>query len=86
MFRLEPPPVIKVFVPKDWLEAIIHIDTAPKKTDRFWCSAFIGYIYSLCGIIPNSIDWSILRPSDFSSIDQIPFNMGYNLNLEEKIL
>ena len=74
------------FIPKDWLEAIIHVDSEPKKTDRFWCSAFIGYIYSMCDIISSKIDWSILRPSDFSSSSQIPLNDEYILGIEEKIL
>lgn len=39
---------------------------APQKTDRFWCSAFVGYVYTACGILDGDTDWSILRPSDFS--------------------
>ncbi len=73
-------------IPKDWLEAIIHVDSDPKKTDRFWCSAFVGYIYSRLNIISTLIDWSILRPCDFSSTNQIPLNNGYTLDIEEIIL
>lgn len=54
------------FVPKDWLEALIRKDSEPQKTDRFWCSALVGYIYTKCGILDEDTDWSILRPSDFS--------------------
>ena len=52
--------------PTDWIEGLFRKDQHPQKIDRFWCSALIGYIYSKCGIIDKSIDWSILRPSDFS--------------------
>ena len=53
-------------VPKDWLEALVRKDIEPQKTDRFWCSALVGYIYTKCGILDEDTDWSILRPSDFS--------------------
>ena len=53
-------------VPKDWIDAIDRKDTEPQKTDRFWCSALVGYIYAKAGLIKEDTDWSILRPSDFS--------------------
>ena len=54
-------------VPTDWVEALFRVDTRPQKTDRFWCSALLGYIYVQLELLPPNIDWSILRPSDFSS-------------------
>jgi cell wall-associated NlpC family hydrolase len=53
-------------VPSDWLEGLWRRDSHPQKTDRFWCSALVGYIYTQCGILRSSTDWSILRPSDFT--------------------
>ena len=53
-------------VPSDWLEGLWRRDSHPQKTDRFWCSALVGYIYTQCGILRSPTDWSILRPSDFS--------------------
>ena len=58
----------------DWIEAIDRKDKKPQKTDRFWCSALVGYIYTKCGILNPNTDWSILRPSDFTT--------KYNGNLE----
>ncbi len=52
--------------PLDWIGALFRKDTTPQKTDRFWCSALVGYIYTQCGILEPETDWSILRPSDFS--------------------
>ena len=54
-------------VPKDWIEAAIKKDDCPQKTDRFWCSALVGYIYTELGLLPKDTDWSILTPSDFST-------------------
>ena len=53
-------------VPKDWVEALFRKDKKPQKTNRFWCSALVGYIYVKCGIIDPNTDWSIMRPNDFS--------------------
>ena len=65
-------------IPTDWIGALFHRDAKPQKTDRFWCSALVGYIYTKCGILDSDTDWSILRPSDFS-VD------GENLRLSKDI-
>ena len=51
---------------KDWAEALFKKDEDPQKTDRFWCSALVGYIYTQVGILEKDTDWSILVPNDFS--------------------
>ena len=52
--------------PLDWIKGIERKDSIPQKTDCFWCSALIGYIYTKCGLLEPKTDWSILRPSDFT--------------------
>jgi hypothetical protein len=52
-------------LPVDWVKALFRKEIKPT-TERFWCSALIGYIYTKCGILQSDTDWSILRPSDFS--------------------
>ena len=42
-------------------------DNHPQKTDRFWCSALVGYFWVQLGFLPETTDWSTLRPSDLSS-------------------
>ena len=76
------------FMPLDWINALLQRDNNPQKTDRFWCSALIGYIYTKCGILDPNTDWSILRPSDFSlSSEHLSFMDGYKLSdTEVKIL
>ena len=67
---------------RDWIEAFFRKDHKPQKDNRFWCSAFVGYIYTKCGILEEDIDWSILRPSDFSlEYDNqfLYFKNGYKL-------
>jgi hypothetical protein len=50
----------------DWYGALYRKDSDPQKIDRFWCSAFVGYIYTEVGILSGDTDWSIIRPSDFA--------------------
>lgn len=73
-------------VPSDWIEAIFRKDSDPKKTGRFWCSALVGYIYNTCGLIQKTTDWSVLRPSDFSSEQQTVEFVGHAHLLNEKKL
>jgi hypothetical protein len=51
----------------DWIEAYCKKDRHPQKTSRFFCSAFLGYVYTKLGLFDDTLDWSILYPSYFSS-------------------
>ena len=74
-------------VPRDWIEALFRKDSSPQKTNRFWCSALVGYIYTKCGIIKSDTDWSILRPSDFSlDGERLSFINGYSLSKTETLI
>ena len=71
-------------VPLDWIGALFKKDKNPQKTDRFWCSALVGYIYVECGIIDPKTDWSIMRPSDLSlDGDNLKYINGCSLSNEE---
>jgi cell wall-associated NlpC family hydrolase len=73
-------------VPGDWLAALWRKDSHPQKTDRFWCSALVGYIYTQCGILKPDTDWSILRPSDFTAkANDLPFTGTATLGKETQI-
>ena len=74
-------------MPKDWIEALFRKDKNPQKTNRFWCSALVGYIYVKCGIIDAKTDWSIMRPNDFSlDGDNLKYiNKCFLSNTETKI-
>ena len=75
-------------VPTDWVEAWIREDPNPQKTNRFWCSALVGYIYTQCGLLDPKTDWSIMRPSDFSIMSQnLKLTNSAKLsNCEEKLI
>lgn len=73
-------------VPYDWILGIFKKDIDPQKKDRFWCSALIGYIYTMCGLISDKLDWSILRPCDFSDKYNMKLENNAYLSKEEIIL
>ena len=52
--------------PLDWVLAFFKTDIQPQKLTRFWCSAFVGYILTRCGVLNRNTDWSMLYPSDFA--------------------
>lgn len=55
----------------DWLEAYVrNVYKSPinkQRTDKFWCSALVCYVYVKLGLIDSEEDWTHTRPSDFSS-------------------
>ena len=73
--------------PVDWVEAFLQKDLKPQKTERFWCSALVGYIYTKCGVLKSDTDWSILRPTDLSlDGEKLSFNDGVSLsNIETRL-
>ena len=50
----------------DLLLAFFRIDLKPQKISRFWCSAFVGYVLTKCGVLKDETDWSIMYPCDFA--------------------
>ncbi len=69
-------------VPKDWIEGYLQKDPNPQKTNRFWCSALLGYIYTQCGCLNGDTDWSILRPCDFTDNTKLKFNISLSNNIK----
>lgn len=71
--------------PFDWFNALIQYDSG-RKENRFFCSALVARIYSFLCLIDPKIDWSIIRPSDFSSEkNKIKFINGVSLDAEIEI-
>lgn len=74
-------------VPEDWIEAAFKKDSHPQKTDRFWCAALVGYIYTKCKLLDSATDWSKLAPVDFSvKGEDVKFRNNVSLGEEEEIL
>lgn len=65
-------------MPLDWMEALLKV--GPKRrTDMFWCSAFVSYILTKTGVIGYYTDWSMMAPQDLSfKSDTISWNIPYS--------
>ena len=48
----------------DWLSGIFGLNIC-ETTKRFWCSAFVGFLYTKLGLIYTK-DYSMLSPYDLS--------------------
>lgn len=67
-----------------WILGLLSKDITKQRTNSFWCSALVGFIYTKCGILNEDTDWSILRPSDFSLAgEKINFINGNKLENSE---
>lgn len=75
--------------PIDWIEAYIESSINPKKVNRFFCSALVARIYSYLNLIDPNINWSIIRPSSFSSEnmnDKLHIKLINNAKLQNEVL
>lgn len=54
------------FIPKHLIDALMKRNNDPQHTNRFICSALVGYIYTKCNILHQDTNWSILLPEDFT--------------------
>ena len=59
----------------DWILAFFRKDLKPQKINRFWCSAFVGYVLINCCVLKDETDWSIMYPCDFA-LDGYIITMG----------
>ena len=75
---------------RDWILAEINIITDKnikiiERTDSFWCSALIGYLYVKLGFLQEDIDWSLLTPNNFCTGKKELEFINCNLDKEIKI-
>tara|TARA_Y100001954_G_C15639110_1_gene516734 strand:- start:38 stop:658 length:621 start_codon:yes stop_codon:yes gene_type:complete len=53
--------------PIDWFKAAFKINLGNvHKTNTFWCSALLAYMYVQFGFLPETIPWTIISPVEFS--------------------
>ena len=55
----------------DWLKADLSIHSGnEQKTNSFWCSALLTYIYIKLGLLYKYTNWTIIKPCQLSSKDK----------------
>jgi hypothetical protein len=59
----------------DWISAKYNLNNeiSPtplyKHTREFWCSALVSYIFYELGMIKQDINWTLIAPREFSSVE-----------------
>tara|TARA_B110000971_G_scaffold72321_1_gene74245 strand:+ start:1188 stop:1778 length:591 start_codon:yes stop_codon:yes gene_type:complete len=54
--------------PIDWIKADLQLDIGnTHKTNTYWCSALVTYVYVKLGFLDKNIPWSLISPQDLSS-------------------
>jgi hypothetical protein len=55
----------------DWLKSDLNIHYGnEQKTNSFWCSALLSYIYIKLGLLYKYTNWTIIKPCQLSSKDK----------------
>ena len=70
---------------KENMERPLPISSLWKHTDRFWCSAFVSYLYVKLGWV-SDVNWSLVAPREFSSTDSTGQLLFTCIITEEKSL
>ena len=51
----------------DWFKSLIDLKIGNiHRTNTFWCSALIAYVYAHLGFLNKDIDWTLIEPKKFS--------------------
>ena len=63
--------------PLDWLRAELRV-LDPKiiweqQDHSFWCSALIAYIYVKLNLLPNTLPWTLISPTEWSKNNTLKF-------------
>jgi hypothetical protein len=77
--------------PCDWLMAKYNI-TYPlpinswfHSTSKFWCSALVTYVFYELGLIEKDVNWSLVAPREFSSVEGHHLIFTCKINNEKNI-
>ena len=61
----------------DWLKADLKIYIGnERKTNEFWCSALIAFVYNQLGFLNKDIKWTVVTPKEFSHYED-PDNLKF---------
>jgi len=79
----------------DWLKAyterdVIFTDSSLcknyQRTDRFWCSALVSYVFVKAGILSDTIPWTLVNPGHYSYKNLLPLPFTRGISFDPEIL
>ena len=62
---------------KDWVGAWTKITPAKRQTKSFFCSAFVSFVLTECGILDPLTDWTKTTAADLSNNETCAWDMPY---------
>lgn len=72
-------------LPQDWVKSAFDIKEGNEtRTNTFWCSALVAYMYDKYGFINRQTPWTIIQPTQFSYYEgkELEFNKNIYLSPE----
>jgi hypothetical protein len=73
-------------LPQDWLKAEMNIEIGDiQRTDRFWCSALVSYMYVELGLLKKTLPWTLITPNQYSFYENNQLDFQCQLKPEVKV-
>jgi hypothetical protein len=74
-------------LPQDWFKSAFDIHKGnEQRTNTFWCSALVSYIYDKLGFIERNTPWTIIQPTQFSYYEGRQLSFSSKIELAPEIL
>lgn len=73
---------LKAYTEKDVVFTDLSLSKNYQRTDRFWCSALVSYVFVKSGILVNTVPWTLVNPGHYSYKNSLPFSKGVSLDPE----
>jgi len=71
----------------DWLKALfkLHIGNIRKKK-TFWCSALVSFVHVQIGLLPDTVDWTLVSPKELGTENKNSNLKFQNCEIKDEIL
>lgn len=74
-------------LPQDWLKSAFHINKGnEQRTQTFWCSALVAYVFDKLGVVKRDTPWTIIQPTQFSFYEGKQLTFINDFQLEPEVI
>jgi hypothetical protein len=72
-------------LPQDWIKAEMNVEVGDiHRTDTFWCSALVSYIFAHLDLVSKTIPWTVITPNRYSYYENN--QLDFNCTLDPEII
>ena len=73
-------------LPQDWIRSAFHLHGGNQtRTNTFWCSALLAYVYEKLGFLNEEVKWTTIQPTQFSYHEGKQLELNSKIDLEPEI-